>query len=96
MIGFYVIMNCPKCEVEIPIEYRYSCGFDATIEMRVDTICRNKNCMENIKIDLNICKYECVEVDWDDFKSIKNELSGIDSYNDYCEQLLNYIKNKNL
>lgn len=96
MIAYYVIINCPKCGIEIPIEYGYSCGFDATIEMIVDTICRNKNCMENFKVDMSTNKNKTVNIDSNDFISINNNLIGIDSYDDYCEQLIKYIKNKEL
>jgi len=93
MIGLYVITNCPKCGFEIPIEYGYSCGFDATIEMVKDCICRNKNCMEHFCIDMNINEYKVADVDWNDFKPNDCGLVGIDSYNEYCEKLLKYIKN---
>jgi len=95
MIGLYSIIKCPKCGIEIPICYGHYCGIGIEIEFEEDTICRDKKCMYEFKIDIPFLnQFKTIEVDWEDFKTIKNELVGIDSYDDYCKQLLNYIKNK--
>jgi hypothetical protein len=93
MYGLYSIIKCPKCGIDIPIRYGHFCGIGAEIEFDDDTICRNKFCMEKFKIDVVIINQnKCVMVDWNDFKSNDSGLVGIDSYNSYCEQLLEYIK----
>lgn len=96
MISFYIIEKCPKCGVEIPIEHGYSCGFDASFNMVVDVICRKEDCLNEFKINFNDKKYNIIDVDLDEFEQKNNiELVDFNSYNEYQEKMITYIKKYN-
>ena len=86
MIGYYAIINCPKCGIRIPVLYGYEGGFDSTINMKPKVTCYNEKCLNEFEVDFNIEKHKICKVDYDELQYT--------SMKQYYENLLMILKNK--
>ena len=82
---YYVIEYCPRCGIELPIDF----GQDGFIDMIVTGYCYNELCKNEFEINLNSKEYNTYMIGYN------NSILNIPIYKDYCIELLKYFKNEN-